>query len=84
MDEQIICCAVAFAIGWLLYRQMSNGFSVGAPGFQCYSHSATSPGYYCCDQKDCNNGGNLCVDSTKPGKKGINHCDTNKCKKGKC
>jgi len=34
-DEQILYCVIAFVLGYLLYRHMGNGFSVGGTTKSC-------------------------------------------------
>ena len=36
-DEQMLYCLLAFVLGWLVSRQMGNGFSVGGIGEACSS-----------------------------------------------
>ena len=31
-EEEMLYCLIAFILGWLVSRQMGNGFSVGCPG----------------------------------------------------
>ena len=28
-DKELLCCLIAFILGWLISRHMGNGFSVG-------------------------------------------------------
>ena len=67
-DNEMLYCLIAFILGWLVSRQMGNGFSVGADqqfaGVCCHSGKDIDcpPGAYCntytgCSERGVNSAG---------------------------
>ena len=40
-DNELLCCLIAFILGWLISRHMGNGFSVGGAGSKCIPDEAS-------------------------------------------
>ena len=56
IDKEILCYFILFVLGWLIYRMIGDGFSVGGIGGYC--GACENSVYPYCKKGACSDGGN--------------------------